>query len=1022
MEATRPGVQAPVTREKPMSAFQVKNRGALRASCSALALSLGASLLTAIAASAQTAPAAAPQDTAEVEEVVVTGFRASLTSAINTKRRSDNIVDVIKADDMASFPDANLAESIQRIPGVSITRDGGEGRNITVRGLGGDFVRTTLNGIEAYSATTGSTLGVVAGINRSRGFDFSTFASELFNSVTVSKSQSAEMDEGSLAATVDLQTARPFDKSGFRAAASAQGAYYDNNKTKAPRFAGLISDTWGNFGALFSLAYNTRKQQEDGYSDTSQSDYSDANNGFCGTAVDIASQAGSQVVNTAIPYVNALSGAGNRPAGQCFSGLPSDPTAYAAINQPNVFLPRNPGLGRFILDQKRLGMTGALQWRPSDRTDVTLDVVYSKFDQDRADYALSNASLNRNVNGASAAFPLFAGRVDAQIMDAHVLPSGQVDYMKINNVDIKHIQEKSQTTTETHQIGLNIEHTFNDRLSGNVKIGHSGSDFQQPWDVLMSYDGFNKAGYVWDARDSLRRPYINYGYDVTNPANVTFTNAGTGLTPDIRVVKAAVFNTLSTVEGNVKYKLTDVFTVKAGVSLKSFDFQSKQVQRLYANNGATGVTATGTIPFNFAQFAADFPGSAPLSETLTGFGKQLKLPAGSVTSWVVPDVSAYIDKLGLLCNCSNKYGDFTLAINSALGNNRAVKEEDTGAYVQVNFDTEVLDGRRLRGNAGVRYVKTDLDATGYTSLTSQITVNNKYSDWLPSLNLALDVMPNLVARFAYAGVMARPSFGNLTPGGAVNTTFGAQTATIGNPFLDPYRAKNYDFSLEWYPNEGTILSATFFDKEIGSSIQTIATTEAYGNTGLPLGLLPAGQDASTPYLVTRSRNTQGGYIRGVELSFQQPFKFLPGVLSNTGTMVNYTYVDSSVLYYLSTGTATTPATQIHDQFLNVSPHSVNATLYYEDSKLSARVSVAYRDEYLTALPFKSEVPDANGSYATTNVDASISYQLTPHFKLTADALNITNQEADQWSGKQRRSQRVFSTTGRQFFFGGSYVF
>lgn len=1006
-----------------MSVLQVKNRGVLRASCSALALSLGASLLTAAAASAQTAPAPAAQDdSSAVEEVVVTGFRASLTSAINTKRRSDNIVDVIKADDMASFPDANLAESIQRIPGVSITRDGGEGRNITVRGLGGDFVRTTLNGIEAYSATTGSTLGVVAGINRSRGFDFSTFASELFNSVTVSKSQSAEMDEGSLAATVDLQTARPFDKSGFRAAASAQGAYYDNNKTKAPRFAGLISDTWGNFGALFSLAYNTRKQQEDGYSDTSQSDYSDANNGFCGTAVDIASQAGSQVVNTAIPYVNALSGAGNRPAGQCFSGLPSDPTAYAAINQPNVFLPRNPGLGRFILDQKRLGMTGALQWRPSDRTDVTLDVVYSKFDQDRTDYALSNASLNRNVNGASAAFPLFAGRVDAQIMDAHVLPSGQVDYMKINNVDIKHIEEKSETTTETHQIGLNIEHTFNDRLSGNVKIGHSGSDFKQPWDVLMSYDGFNKAGYVWDARDSLRRPFINYGYDVTNPANVTFTNAGTGLTPDIRVVKAAVFNTLSTVEGNVKYKLTDVFTIKAGVSLKSFDFQSKQVQRLYANNSSTAVTATGTIPFNFAQFATDFPGSAPLSETITGFGKQLKLPAGSVTSWVVPDVTAYIDKLGLLCNCSNKYGDFTLAINSALGNNRAVQETDTAGYVQVNFDTDILDGRRLRGNAGVRYVKTDLDATGYTSLTSQITVNNKYNDWLPSLNLALDVMPNLVARFAYAGVMARPSFGNLTPGGAVNTTFGAQTATIGNPFLDPYRAKNYDFSLEWYPNEGTILSATFFDKEIASSIQTIATTEPYGGTGLPLALLPAGQDASTPYLVTRSRNTQGGFIRGVELSFQQPFKFLPGLLSNTGTMVNYTYVDSSVLYYLSTGTATTPATQIHDQFLNVSPHSVNATLYYEDTKLSARVSVAYRDEYLTALPFKSEVPDANGSYATTNVDASISYQLTPHFKLTADALNITNQEADQWSGKQRRSQRVFSTTGRQFFFGGSYVF
>ncbi len=1002
-----------------MPAPQVKKSGVLRTSCSALALSVGASLLSAMAASAQTTPAAGATT---VDEVIVTGFKASMASAINTKRRSDNIVDVIKADDMASFPDANLAESIQRIPGVSITRDGGEGRNITVRGLGGDFVRTTLNGIEAYSATTGSTLGVIAGINRSRGFDFSTFASELFNSVTVSKSQSAEMDEGSLAASVDLRTAHPFDKEGFRAAASAQAAYYDNNKTTAPRFAGLISDTWGNFGALFSLAYNTRKQQEDGYSDTSQSDYSDANNGFCGVAVDDPNQAGSQVVNTAIPYVNPLSGAGNRPAGQCFSGLPSDPTAYAAINKPNIFLPRNPGLGRFTLDQKRLGLTSALEWRPSDRTDVVLDLVYSKFDQDRSDYALSNASLNRNVNGASAAFPLFAGRVDAQIMDVHVLPTGQVDYMKINNVDIKHIEEKSQTTTETHQIGLNVEHTFNDKLSGNVKVGHSGSDFTQPWDVFISYDGFNKPGYVWDARNDARRPFINYGYDVANPANVTFTNAGTGLTPDIRIVKASVFNTLTTVEGNLNYKLTDVFTIKGGFSLKSFDFKSKQVQRLYPNNGATGVTATGTIPFNFANFAADFPGSAPLSETLTGFGGQLDLPAGSVSSWAVPDVTAYINKLNLLCNCSNKYGDFTLAINSALGNNRAVTEDDKAGYLQVNFDTEILDGRRLRGNAGVRYVKTDLDATGYTSLTSQITVNHKYDDWLPSLNLALDVRPDLVARFAYARVMARPSFGNLTPGGTVNTTFGAQSASIGNPFLDPYRAKNYDFSLEWYPSGGAILSAALFDKEIESSIQTIATTEPYGGTGLPLALLPAGQDASTPYLVTRSRNTQGGYIRGLELAWQQPFTFLPGLLSNTGTMVNYTYVDSSVLYYLSSGTATMPATQIHDQFLNVSPHSVNATVYYEDTKLSARVSVAYRDEYLTALPFKSEVPDANGSYATTNVDASISYQLTPHFKLTADALNITNQEADQWSGKQRRSQRVFSTTGRQFFFGGSYVF
>ena len=186
-----------------------------------------ASVTLAVALSA-VAPAysqtATSKDEPELQEVLVTGFRAAIESAIETKRESTTMVDVIKADDIASFPDANLAEAVQRIPGVSIDRDSGEGRSITVRGLGGDFVRTMLNGVEAFSATTGSTLGTTI-INRSRGFDYSTFASELFNSVTVRKSQAAELDEGSLGATVELLTARPFDYQGFHAGASAQAAY-----------------------------------------------------------------------------------------------------------------------------------------------------------------------------------------------------------------------------------------------------------------------------------------------------------------------------------------------------------------------------------------------------------------------------------------------------------------------------------------------------------------------------------------------------------------------------------------------------------------------------------------------------------------------------------------------------------------------------------------------------------------------------------------------------------------------------
>ncbi|WP_443749622.1 TonB-dependent receptor [Asticcacaulis solisilvae] len=1002
-----------------------------------LALAAGLCTLPAVA-SAQDAPAAKAASN-DSDVVVVRGYRKAVQSAIQTKRKSDLIVDVIKGDDMASFPDANLAESIQRVPGVSITRDGGEGREITIRGLGGDFVRTTLNGIEAYSATTGSTLGVVAGINRSRGFDFSTFASELFNSVTVAKSQSAEMEEGSLAASVDLQTGKPFDKPGLRGALSAQAAYYDNNGSTSPRIAGLISDTWdtklGKVGALFSIAYSTRLEQEDGYSDTSQSDFSDANNGFCGLAVDDPNEPGSQVINTAIPYVNALSGTGNRPANQCFSGKPSDPVAYAKINQPNVFLPRNPGLGRFTLNQKRLGITNSYQWRPDDNTRVGLDIVYSQFDQDRLDYALSNASLNRNVNGASAAFPLFAGRVDSQIMDVNVDANGQVNYMKLNNVDIKHIEEKSHTTTKTHSIALTLDQTINDRWSYNIKLGHAGSDFNQPWDVLMSYDAFNKDGYVWDSRNSVQTPFINYGYDVTNPANVTFTNAGTGLTPDIRVTQVRLSNNVGSLEGNLKYVLNSAWTLKSGFMIKSYSTKSEQTQRFFANNGPplactstnnaaysatnTACTPGGYATFNFARFAADFPGSAPLSETVNGFGKGLGMPSGSVTSWVVPNVQAYIDKVGILCNCANKYGDFTLSYATALGNNRGVEEDDTAAYVQADFDTTILGGKRLRGNIGVRYVETDMKAGGYTSATSYVGAEHRYNDLLPSLNASLDITDTLVARFAFAKVMARPYLLNLTPGGSVNSTFGAQTATIGNPNLNPFRAKNYDLSLEWYPETGAVLSAALFYKDVGTNIQTYTVIEPYSQTGLPASLLTAPVTTSDNFTVTTQLNTPGGYIEGLELNWQQPFTFLPGVWKNFGTLLNYTYVKSEQTYYLTSGTTPVVA---HDQFQNVSPNSVNATLYYDDSKFSARVSVAYRDEYIVSFPFKAGVNDAFGSYATTNVDMSASYKLTPALTIKFDGLNLTDQKADQWSGKTRRAQRVYSTTGRQFFLGASYVF
>jgi len=219
----------------------------------ARAVALGASVLSlcSLPCIAQTTGAA------PVEEVVVTGFRGSLASALEEKRDQTGVVDVIKAEDVAKFPDANLAESLQRLPGVAVARDGGEGRSISVRGLGPDYTRVRLNGLEAQTTSNG-----FEGINRTRGFDFNVFASELFSSLTVRKTPSAETEEGSLGATVDLQTGRPFDRMGTQFALSSKLSYNDLSEKTDPRFAMLASDTFfdDSLGVLISAAYSKNRK------------------------------------------------------------------------------------------------------------------------------------------------------------------------------------------------------------------------------------------------------------------------------------------------------------------------------------------------------------------------------------------------------------------------------------------------------------------------------------------------------------------------------------------------------------------------------------------------------------------------------------------------------------------------------------------------------------------------------------------------------------------------------------------
>ncbi|MFL6863011.1 MAG: TonB-dependent receptor plug domain-containing protein, partial [Allosphingosinicella sp.] len=314
------------------------------------------------------AQASTPNTPEEPNGIVITGFRSSLARAINMKRQENSSTDSILAEDIGKFPDLNLSESIQRIPGVALQRDGGEGRQITVRGLGPQFTRVRINGLEALTTAGGADAS--GGTNRSRSFDFNVFASDLFNAITVRKTAEATVEEGSLGATVDLRTARPFDYHGFTLTASAQADYNDLNQKVTPRGAFLISDTFANgtLGALLSVAYTKRKLIEEGPSTVR----------WAPALIQPPTPAGGAVPAPLgfVPGFQSVGGVSclNAAGSAALNPAPGDCATVDAAQHP-----RFPRQDWYYDDQQRIGVTASVQWKPSDNTLISLDALYADF-------------------------------------------------------------------------------------------------------------------------------------------------------------------------------------------------------------------------------------------------------------------------------------------------------------------------------------------------------------------------------------------------------------------------------------------------------------------------------------------------------------------------------------------------------------------------------------------------------------------------------------------------------------------
>lgn len=962
---------------------------------------------------AMLAAGAANGQATDLEEVVVTGFRGSLNSALEDKRTQTAAIDSIKAEDIGKFPDSNLAESMQRVPGVTLSRgDGGEGRNISVRGLGATFTRVRINGMEG-AAQTGSSDIYGAG-NNGRSFDFNVFPSEIFSALEVRKTPSADVEEGSLGATVDLKAPRPLDyREDLAFTSTARGVYNQVSEDVDPRVSALFSKKFMNdtFGILASGAFQKRNIREVGYS-----------------AVDLlsANSNGLTVGGVVHPFCTPLGYPTTSPspvdqagkgatAQNCSTDNPRTGTldAYNAVaalrraDLPNVpgsgaYVPRIPRYVNSEQDTERSGATLTLQWAPNENTNLTFDTLYSKFDVERRDNYIAGLSFARNVNNN--------GQPMVSVENIAFDRNGSLVNAVFDGVDVRSEGLVDRFETEFKQANVNLEQQLTERFSVHGFAGYSESAYDGTLRLQTFIDSIDADDFTLDFRRG-NVPYLGFGMNVADPG--TFQYAPTradgtvlgGFTTQGKPSFNLTKNTTLNLDGT--FELNDALSFTLGGQHRINDFNSR-FYNLIPSQTAVLALPTGT---SLASITRQITGLDDL------FGN------GAPASWVAIDPNKWRQAFG--------FDNFQYCGIECGAGKSQIREKVQSAFVMMNFNTGDWLPVAVRGDVGLRYVHTDQLAVGYIPVTAppggpyqsvgqRNEVERSYEDWLPSLNVVVDLTPDLLARFAASKVISRPELNVLTPSITVNGI--TRTGTANNPQLEPIRAKTFDAALEWYFRAGSLLSLAFFYKDVDTYIQRVNTQVVFNDLGLPAALL--NNTAALPtdvFTISRTSNTSGGPLQGVELNAQLQLDFLPGFWSGFGVLANYTYVDSEIEYILASAAngAITASTQ--DDLIGLSRNSASGTLYFENDSVSIRTTGTYRDKYIRGIP-ASPGSDLQGNKSTIYFDASASYSFSQHFSVLLEAQNLTDERNTLFIDSVREDTLFETRIGRTFTFGATYKF
>ncbi|HTU67341.1 MAG TPA: TonB-dependent receptor [Steroidobacteraceae bacterium] len=981
-------------------------------------------------ATAQTADQDKPKNSAaqEIETVEVVGTRASLKSAIERKRSADTVSDSIVAEDIAQFPDKNVGEALSRVTGVQLSRDFGEGTQVSIRGVEPALNRVEINGMSVLSASGGS----------ARSNDFREFASELIKTVDVIKGSTADITEGGIGGTVKIELRKPLELAGplLSATASAEqmslGGGWEprGNVTAATQLfddhVGIMANvTYDHVLTRQDYLRNTEWVRLGDWDDSPEKTIDSLNPTYDAVATESA--------------CDALPAADRGPCRQ----------------QWWDYSPRIPRYGIWLRDDKRTSAQLTLQFKINEQNNLWVEGTRAEREQFLNDHnfgtdftdvrrvALSSANLNDGL----------ATGANVQVDDHHV-----VGYTT-SPVNSTNAAIGTQAAFGTSARGFDLKNTT-DYLSAGYEFRSEHLDAKVQASEVSSFrdDDTNAANFT--ARiTGLRVDLDDQGVPrFTFPAGASMDDDAIYYTAQLQYRpsenKLVERNTQADFDFKPEWKVISGFeagiqkrtttsklwngggyvnldagpaTGAGAVIIPSLNINLTANRAPGAGTNTT-VAGTGIDPYNltYTWNDATFNNMLGFSSRSPGtFYDGYSVAGGNIpTDWRIP---VFADLTSVFDTTHFTHDELRHVTVNGVEYDRLpahdLEEAVLAEYFKINIDTELF-GMSLRGNVGVREVKTDttgdgaltqqeLRTVGSTTATTVGVVrthyDRSYSDTLPSANLQLGIKENFSVRLGYAEVMSRPPITELAPTGTcvVDVRPGASTdnildtCNVGNPSLKPYRAKSYDLEFAWYPTDEVETRIGGFYKDITSYIlqrTTFRNVPLFGDGSL--------------YDLTMPINGKGAKTQGVEASIQAPFSFLPGWASGFGGIANYTYSEAKDVNLFS---------QLDGSplpFPGLSKNSYNLVLYYDKGPINARVAWNSRTDWLVSAADRSGNPvfRAGEDY----LDARVQWRIKGDtLSVFVEGKNLTDQASLSYAGEKFRLSEL-GWPGRRYFVGVSW--